>query len=102
MTDLTSIVDISTALEGTGISKSLLDNRFQITVSDETIDPVDFRDSRTIGFAELKSGAVLKTIKVPTKSLLDATRTFRDAISEGLSEGGWLSLESLGAAAAER
>ncbi|CAN5358132.1 hypothetical protein BH11CYA1_BH11CYA1_24420 [soil metagenome] len=90
MTELTNIVDLSTALEGTGVSASHLDRRFQITVSDETIDPVDFRDSRTIGFAELKSGAILKTIKVPTKSLDDATRTFRDAISDGLSAGGWL------------
>lgn len=94
MTELTTIVDLGTALEGTGISTSVLDQRFHITVSDETIDPVDFRDSRTIGFAELKSGAILKTIKVPTKSRLDATRTFRDAISEGLIEGGWLAVEA--------
>ncbi|MFA6212454.1 MAG: hypothetical protein WCT03_01635 [Candidatus Obscuribacterales bacterium] len=94
MTELTTIVDLSTALEGTGISISLLDQRFQITVSDETIDPVDFRDSRTIGIAELKSGAILKTVKVPTKSLDDATRTFRDVIIEGLEKDGWLGLEA--------
>jgi hypothetical protein len=94
MTELTTIVDLSTALKGTGISTGILADRFNITVSDETIDPVDFRDSRTINFAELESGTILKTIKVPTKSLPDATRTFRDAISEGLIEGGWLGLEA--------
>jgi hypothetical protein len=94
MTELTTIVDLSTALEGTGISTDLLADRFNITVGDETIDPVDFRDSRTINFAELESGTILKTIKVPTKSLPDATRTFRDAISAGLIEGGWLGLEA--------
>jgi hypothetical protein len=94
MTDITTIVDLSTALEGTGISISLLDQRFQITVSDETIDPVDFRDSRTIGIAELKSGAILKTVKVPTKSLDDATRTFREVIFEGLEKDGWLGVEA--------
>ena len=94
MTELTTIVDLSSALEGTGISQSLLDQRFQITVSDETIDPVDFRDSRIIGITELKSGVILKTIKVPTKSLLDATRTFREVIFEGLEKGGWLGLDS--------
>lgn len=92
MTELATIVDLSTALEGTGISKNHLDQRLQITIGDETIDPVDFRDSRTIDFAELKSGVVLKTITLPTKSRLDATRTFRETISEGLTEGGWLAL----------
>lgn len=94
MTELTTIVDLSTALEGTGISTGLLADRFSITVSEETIDPVDFRDSRTIDFAEPESGTILKTIKVPTKSLPDATRTFREAIAEGLAEGGWLAVEA--------
>jgi hypothetical protein len=93
MTELSSLVDLEVALDQTGVSKEMFGSRICLEIGNETVDPVDLRTFRRIVFTDCTSGNIFKSISVPTRSMSDATRAFRDTVLECHSQG-WLGVKN--------